>query len=357
MLSFKVSRTPRAKSRCFSIKFLDEHFEEVTENVENMVAQRDTPTDTAQETPSKSVATTPKRESASTSGHEEMRRLTVVSGSCVPARFKAQMPSLIGVMGTTFMAVFISISSAIFAPFQCDAHPNGYQTVRSYPQIICWSTDYENGDKHTQMVMFGVIAAVVPFCFVTMCLWVVMQLPARMGQGDTAFLHTYAFLFFRFQPSAYWYVLVLLTRNLAAAMVPVVADEALQLLSLAIVINPCAVLCARALPWRIHLANMLDITTNMGFLLILFLAALHAEVLNESLIANMLALVLAFIIMIFSLVLLRAVYNAILRRGKKFQFFLCHHKQGGGGFTRLLKWRLKRDSRVRRGVFLDADNL
>ena len=106
------------------------------------------------------------------------------------------MPSLIGVMGTTFMAVFMTIVSAIFAPLQCDAHPSGYQTVQCYPQIICWSTDYENGDKHTQMVILGVIAGVVPLCFVTMCLWVVMQLPGRMGQGDTAFLHTCAFFMF-----------------------------------------------------------------------------------------------------------------------------------------------------------------
>ena len=104
------------------------------------------------------------------------------------------MPSLIGVVGTTFMSVFISISTATLAPLQCDSHPNGYQTVQSYPQIICWSTDYENGNKHKQMVMLSVIASVVPCCFLAFCVWVVMQFPARMGQGDTAFLHTYAFL-------------------------------------------------------------------------------------------------------------------------------------------------------------------
>lgn len=48
-------------------------------------------------------------------------------------RFKERMPSLIGVVGTTFMAVFISISSAIFAPVQCDGHTNGYRTVQKLP--------------------------------------------------------------------------------------------------------------------------------------------------------------------------------------------------------------------------------
>ena len=267
------------------------------------------------------------------------------------------MPSLIGVVGTTFMAVFITISSAILAPVQCESHPNGYQTVQDYPQIICWSSDYENGDNHTSMVVLSCIASVVPFSFVTVCVWVVMQLPVRMAKGDTAFLHTFSFLFFRFQPSAYWYVLVLLARNLAAATVPIILDEALQLLCLATVLGPCVVVCARALPWRIPVANMLDTTVNMGLLLIVFLAALHAEVLNESLIANMLVVVFVSICTLFALVFLKAVFKAILLRGKKFHFFLCHHKQGGGGFTRLLKCRLKRHPRVRRRVFLDADDL
>ena len=156
------------------------------------------------------------------------------------------MPSLIGAVGTAFMAVFMSVSSAIFAPMQCEGHPNGYRTVEAYPQVICWSTDYGNGDTHTHMVRVGVIASVVPLCFIAVCVWVVQQLPVRMRLGDTAFLHAFSFLFFRFHPGAYWYVLVLLGRNLGAAMVPVIADEALQLFCLTIVIGSCVVACAGA---------------------------------------------------------------------------------------------------------------
>ena len=256
---------------------------------------------------------------------------------CLLVRFKERMPSLIGVVGTTFMAVFITISSAIFAPVQCERHPNGYQTVQDYPQIICWSSDYENGDKHTSMVVLSCIASVVPFSFVTVCVWIVMQLPVRMAKGDTAFLHTFSFLFFRFQPSAYWYVLVLLARNLAAATVPVILDEALQLLCLATVLGPCVVVCARALPWRISVGNMLDTTVNMGLLLIVFLAALHAEILNESLIADMLVVVFVSICTLFALVFLKAVFKAILLRGKKFQFFFMPPQTGRGWLHSLVE--------------------
>ena len=108
--------------RCFrdstvQVRFWDENFEDVAENV---------------------------RRNTQISEYEEMRG----SDRCIPIRFREQMPSLIGVMGTTFMAVFISMSIAIFAPFQCDRHPNGYETVRQYPQIICWSAGPENFEEH-----------------------------------------------------------------------------------------------------------------------------------------------------------------------------------------------------------------
>eukprot|EP00971_Amphidinium_carterae_P293122 5819690-Amphidinium_carterae.1 len=42
---------------------------------------------------------------------------------------------------------------------------------------------------------------------------------------------------------------------------------------------------------------------------------------------------------------------------KPFQFFLCHHKNGSGAYTRLLKMSLKDSPKVRSDVFVDSDNL
>ena len=198
------------------------------------------------------------------------------------------MPSLIGVVGTAFMMVFISISSAIVAPMQCERHPNGYRTVQAYPQAICWSTDYGNGDTHRHMVILGAIASVVPISFVALCVWVVQQFPVRVGRGDTTFLQAFAFLFFRCNPQAYWYVLVMLGRNLAVAMVPLIADEALQLLCFTLVLGPCLVVCCGVFPWRNYMSNIVDITINAGFLLMLFLAALLVEGADRPLIADIL---------------------------------------------------------------------
>lgn len=98
-------------------------------------------------------------------------------------------------------------------------------------------------------------------------------------------------------------------RSLVAVVVPV--DEELQLLCLATVLGPSVVVCARTLPWRIYMANMLDITANVGFSLILFVAALDVEVFNWQHACGFLRVP----------VFLQAVFKAILRRSKKVQFY------------------------------------
>ena len=81
-----------------------------------------------------------------------------------------------------------------------------------------------------------------------------------------------------------------------------------------------------------------------GFLLILFLAALLVEGANKPLIADMLTAISFFFD-----VQSRGPGDFELRpqhdvaQGQYFSIFLCHHKQGGGCFARLLKLRLKRD--------------
>ena len=109
-----------------------------------------------------------------------------------------------------------------------------------------------NGDQHAQMLIVGAPASLIPLSFVTLCVCVVVQLPGRVRHGDTEFLHSYAFLFFRFHPEAYWYVLVLLVRNLTVALVPILPDAAQQLCCLVILLVVSVVSCVGTLPWRVH---------------------------------------------------------------------------------------------------------
>ena len=172
--------------------------------------------------------------------------------------------ALIGGLGATSMGFFISVSSFMFAPFECVRHPNGLQTVRAYPQSICWNSEF---DEHRNMVFGAAFMSLFPFAFMALCLWVIFSLPGRINRGDTEFLHTFAFILYRFRPGASWYALVLLIRNLGVAIVLIVPVPVLELFILSTLLLPCLVLCAAFRPWAVYQANALDMATHGGFVL------------------------------------------------------------------------------------------
>ena len=224
----------------------------------------------------------------------------------------------------------MSVSSAIFQPFQCDLHPNGESTMRAYRQVVCWNPAY--GDKHRQIETAGVIASLIPLGIVSMCLWATLALPKRLQLGDTIFLNKFAFLFFRFRLSAHWFVLILLMRNMAFALAPVITKPVVELFAFSAVVLLCVVASTSVFPWSVYQANFLDMGTHVGLLQIIFLAAVQ----TPYALGNML-------VVVFCTSMLRFLVDGVwcLQLGNPFQYFLCHHKEGGGAFCRLLKMRLK----------------
>ena len=274
---------------------------------------------------------------------------------CRRAQLRQFNPALQSAVGTVLLAVFISVCSGIVQPFVCKFHPNGLSTMQGYGQTVCWNSKYSQ--DHEAMVMVSAIMSCVPCGFLSLCLWVRFSLPHRLIKGDVKFLETFSFLFFRFRPGAYSYPLALLLRNLGLALVPVIVDETLQLSAVAIVVMMCVLYCASVLPWAVPAANYLDIVLHTGFLFIVFLAALQTDIADDIVVGNMLLTVFSGVLCGFLGAGLYCVRLYWLRSMKPFQFFLCHHKEGGGAFCRLLKMRFTCHQQVKRGVFLDSDNL
>ncbi|CAK0868506.1 unnamed protein product, partial [Prorocentrum cordatum] len=171
----------------------------------------------------------------------------------------------VGSMGTIVMAFFIVISSTIFSPFRCLVHPNGVSTVQSVPEIICFDSE-----DHSDMAIVGILAALIPVGFLSTVAYAVLRLPSRMASGDAEFLQMFAFLFFRFRPQTYWYVFLLLSRNLSVALIPVVPNVTGQLFLMFVLMGSSSILSAVVVPWRILLASMLDIFIGVSLLQITY---------------------------------------------------------------------------------------
>ena len=92
--------------------------------------------------------------------------------------FRGKMPTLIGMIGTLFTVFYISMVSAVLAPFQCLLNPNGLWTIRGYQSVICWETS-----EHHMMLGSGIAALLLPLAFLIKCALVVLQFPEEMRKA------------------------------------------------------------------------------------------------------------------------------------------------------------------------------
>ena len=207
------------------------------------------------------------------------------------------------------------------------------------------------------MIIIGASASLIPLDFLSLCAWVTFSLPKRLHEADIVFLNTFAFLLFRFHLGAQNYVLVVLLWNFALAVVPVIADPASELFSSAAVVLICVLLSASMSPWAVCQARHLDAAMHTGVLFVLLLAALQTDSVDDVVVGNLLLAVFSVMMCAFLGAMAWCLHLCALRLRKPFQFFLCHHKVGGGAFCRLMKVRLTSHGQVARGVFLDSDNL
>ena len=175
-------------------------------------------------------------------------------------------------------------------------------------------------------MIIGAFASLVPLAFLSLCAWVTYSLPRRLRQGDTVFLHTFAFLLFRFRPGAHRYVLVLLLRNFALAVVPMIPDLASEIFASATVVVACILLSVSMLPWAVYQANYLDVAMHTGLLLILILAALQTNAVDEIKVGNLLVTVFSAVMCAFLGASAWSLRLCILRLQKPFQFFYATTK-------------------------------
>jgi len=255
-------------------------------------------------------------------------------------------------LGTIIMAFFVSIITTMLGPLQCKQHPNTSRTVSWYPSILCW-----DDDRHTQMLVIGICACILPLLFLAAATRAAYVFPAELKRGSPHFLTCWAFLFFRYQTNAYWYGPVQLTRNALISAAPVLPTPIMQTLFLQLVMLMSLVVVSNVMPWRASFANILEVIMHYSFLSLVVCACFYVD---DSP-ASELALFGTFFILMMPIGILVLVAIGVFRmlrsRGKPYQFFLCHHKVGAGSFSRLLKMRLLKTRGVTRKVFVDTDDL
>jgi len=260
---------------------------------------------------------------------------------------------LLNVIGEVLVEFYISITLALFSPFDCYGHPNGETSVRKYPHVMC------DGGKHSGMVglsVFGILA--YPVTAIVVSITATLYYPRALLKNDITLMVRCSFLFERWRPECFWFCNVTIFRNFAIAILPSVLPED-HLDTTVILMIMVLVLAQGALLWfkprRSVIQNCLDcfVSTVQIIVLSFGITTVHGVALRSSLSAGCVILLLCVVLTVLALVAFRA-FQLVTKSGG-FSVYICHHAGNGGSACRVLQGIFVR-SRVGR-VFYDVDVL
>jgi len=260
---------------------------------------------------------------------------------------------LINVIGEVLVEFYISITLAIFSPFDCFSHPSGDKSVQDYPSVLCGEGD------HGAMVglsVFGILA--YPVMAMVVSASATWYFPRALVKNEIHHMVRCSFLFERWRPECYWFCNVSISRNFAIAVLPSVMPEedldvTILLMMIVLVLALVAVVWFK--PRRSDVQNCLDCFICLVQITVLSfgVTSVHGKPVRYSLSAGCVALIGCVVCMVVSLIAYRAFQ--IVSHADGYSIYICHHSGSGGTGCRVLHGLFTKNVEMK--VFYDIDVL
>merc|ERR1719247_1474174 len=208
---------------------------------------------------------------------------------------KLMFDGVFNVVGEVLVEFYISVTLAIFGPFDCYDHPNGARSVQKYPDIICGEGD------HGAMMGLAVIGILAyPVNAICVSVYHTWQLPRSMAANELRILIRCHFLFGRWKPETCWFCNVTIIRNFFVAVFPMImpADQLDVTIFLRIMtLMTALVLTVWYKPRRNLMQNVLDTFISVVQLIIMTfgLSSVHGQSVSETL-SGFLLILLALVV-------------------------------------------------------------
>jgi len=247
--------------------------------------------------------------------------------------FRDNRAPLIGSLGILLTVFFLPLVETIFGPLQCRNHPNGRWTCRAFPSVAC----FEGGD-HSVLLGLSCMSTILPITFLASCFFIVWHFPSKLRNLDHDFLQTFIFLFFRFRPDKYWFVLLMLLRSLIIGSVPVLPSPILQVMTLTLTVICFSIACAYLSPWRVWHANLSEACLAIIMVVMSTLAAFFVLVskTDRTQIAWVITYGIIAMLCTMPFILAHSLHRKCFRKVRRYKLALCHCSHENGAFARLL---------------------
>lgn len=158
---------------------------------------------------------------------------------------------------TVLQIMFIAITGSVAIPFQCYTHPNGLQSLVSFPDVVC-----ESGEHKALVAMAVLLLMMVVLPVFSVSVWATYRAYTGSKNSKKQSLHVvwFRFLFYRFRPDVWWWGVVFSTRQLLLAFASAVSpdDPSVQVVYVMTIFVVYLSLVCSFWPWKSHEMNLLD---------------------------------------------------------------------------------------------------
>lgn len=163
-------------------------------------------------------------------------------------------------------ALFVVFTKAALTLFVFRSHPEGRFTLAAYPDV-----DSGSDEVLVAIPIACIAVAIFTVGFLAFVVYIVATAPRRAAR-DASFSTSYRFIWEKFDPTAWWFVLVQMVHALGLNIAPVVfLNGSLQATFALLLTSAYVFVLGHERPWRFGLLFAIDLTMKLGVLCFLVL--------------------------------------------------------------------------------------
>ena len=208
--------------------------------------------------------------------------LCYLASQYLPKRLKWrpwQLAFLLNTIGCGLVAGYGTMAAVALKPFMCYKHPNGQNSLVSYPAVFCGE------GEHGLMLMSGSLLLVFFVVgFFALCAYACWNVSTWAMNRQARKVQSFRFSMANFRLDAYWFILLVLLRGFFFAVCPVIGANhpPLQTALASLVLTIYGIAVTKMRPWKARVINFADTFVTFCFLLLVSKAIQVQEDMEEA---------------------------------------------------------------------------
>jgi len=222
--------------------------------------------------------------------------LCYLASQYLPKRLKWrpwQLAFLLNTIGCGLVAGYGTMAAVALKPFMCYKHPNGQNSLVSYPGVFCGE------GEHGLMLMSGSLLLVFFVVgFFALCAYACWNVSTWAINRQARKVQSFRFSMANFRLDAYWFILLVLLRGFFFAVCPVIGANhpPLQTALASLVLTIYGIAVTKMRPWKARVINFADTFVTFCFLLLVSKAIQVQEDMEEAFAESYTIVLLLFIV-------------------------------------------------------------